>query len=198
MHGYFGIQKGFYMTLEKIKEKTLSLLGTAEVESSLLLAALDFVAKKVAVQTKNIKKREKLTFVGVNGVSEAALPADFAAFGYLLGGRCAYARSAFELISGKISTRKLGAGTYELVYFAYPPDINETCPTETELGFDAYTADTVAYGAAMELCISVCPEELARYARLATEYDGRMANILGAARDAAGVANSFFAGRGVV
>ncbi|MBQ7291803.1 MAG: hypothetical protein IJW76_08800 [Clostridia bacterium] len=183
------------MTIEKMKEKTLSLLGTAEVEAGLLLAALDFVAKKVAVQAKSIKKRGKLTFLQRSDVAEAALPADFAAFGYLLGGRCAYARSAFEIISGKIITRKLGAGTYELIYFAYPPNISEACPEETELGFDAYTADTVAYGAAMELCISACPDDLQRYTRLATEYDGRMANLLTSARDAAGVANTFFAGR---
>ena len=45
--------------IETMKEKTLSLLGTAEVEAGLLLAALDFVAKKVAVQAKSIKKRVK-------------------------------------------------------------------------------------------------------------------------------------------
>ena len=198
MHGYFGIWKGFYMTIEKMKEKTLSLLGTAEVEAGLLLAALDFVAKKVAVQAKSIKKRAKLVFTQNTGAAEAVLPEDFAAFGYVSGGRCVYSRSAFEILGGKISSGRIGAGTYELVYFAYPPDIDEESDTAKELGFDDYTADTVVYGAAMELCISACPEDLARYARLATEYDGRMANILGAARDAAGVANTFFVGRGIV
>ncbi|MBQ8403579.1 MAG: hypothetical protein IJX55_04030 [Clostridia bacterium] len=183
------------MTLENLKNKILALLDVTEAPSeSALCAAIDGVAKKVALYTKNIKKSATLTFTQEKGKAQADLPEDFAAFGYIRGERGVFAREQFEIVSGKIRTCRLGAGGHELIYFAYPPNVSAETGGDTELGFDDYTAHTVAYGVAMELCISICPEDLTRYARLATEYDVRMANLLGAARDAAGVANTFFAG----
>ncbi len=181
------------MTLEKLKTRILELLGILEASSeSALCAAIDSVGKKVALYAKNIKKSTALVFTQENGRMLASLPADFAAFGYIGGGRNMLGREQVEIVSGKIRTSRIGAGTYELVYFAYPPEVNTETSGETELGFDDYAAYTVAYGAAMELCPL---DDATRYRRLSTEFDARFAELLTAARDAGSVANTFFSAR---
>lgn len=81
----------------------------------------------------------------------------------------------------------------KLSYYAYPT----VDPTDTDapLPFDDIVADTVAYGAAAELCHAVYPTDMKLYMRLATEFDGRLA--AGAPRSGErGVANSVFGRRG--
>ena len=54
------------------------------------------------------------------------------------------------------------------------------------LDFDDYILDTVVFGAAMDLCQSLYPDNAGKYMRLATEYDERMANLYRENMNAAG------------
>ena len=189
------------MTLKEMKNKIYALLdieGEENVFTRSIDTVIDSAAKKVAVYTKSIKKSITLTFLLENGKSVAALPHDFAAFCYVRSGRVYYERENFEIISGKLRSEVVGAGNFELVYVAFPPEVNTETDEDTDMGFDDYVCDTVCYGAAMELCTNVYPSDVQKYMRLATEYDERLANLLTAANDGTRVANGFFASaRGV-
>ena len=186
------------MNIKEIKNKIYAVLDApAFGDESALLAALNSAARKVALYSRCIKKSVRIFFAAENGKASAALPPDFASFGYVGNGRRTFSRENFEIICGKIKTSALGAGEYELAYFAYTPEVSAESDGETELFADNFAADAVAYGAAMELCASVYPGDVQRYMRIATEYDERMANLIGAASEARGIANGFFAGRGV-
>ena len=184
------------MNIIEIKKRIYALMDIPGMENeSALLSAIDSAAKKIALYAKCIKKSEKICFVAENGVFSALLPADFASFCYVKQGMRVYGRENFEIIGRKIkSTDK--SGECELVYCAYPPAVNEETAEATVIFEDGFAADTVAFGAAMELCASLCPTDVQRYMRIATEYDERMANMISDA--GRGVANKLFSGtRGV-
>ncbi len=137
-------------------------------------------------------------FYRMFGKVSAELPSDFAAFCYVRAGRVYFGRENFEIVSGRLRSDVIGAGAHELVYVAFPAEINTETDENTDLCLDAYVCDTVCYGAAMELCTNIYPTDVQRYMRLATEYDERLANLLTAASDGARVTNGFFTGaRGV-
>lgn len=186
------------MKLTDLKRRVCALLDIDALKNEERLCdIIDSVAKKTAVYTKCIKKSATIIFEEVNGFFEAIMPADFAAFYHIRGTR-SYGRENFEIVSGKIRSAAVSAGEYELVYYAFPPEVNTQTDGDAEIFSDGYICDIVAYGAAMELCAFVYPEDVHRYIRLATEYDERMANALTGANDAKTVANGFFAGtRGV-
>lgn len=184
------------MNIKEIKNKIYAVLDTpAFGDEGTLLAAIDSAARKIAVYTKCIKKSAALSFFSENGGYGAALPEDFAAFGYIKCGARVFGRSAFEIIGSKIKSNA-ARGECELVYYAYPPSVSTETPEETELFEDNYACDTAVYGAAMELCAAIYPGDVQRYMRVATEYDERMANMI--SHTCAQVANNFFSGiRGV-
>lgn len=192
------------MTLKEMKNKIYALLdiegegSVFERTEEYIAYVIDSAAKKVAVYTKSIKKSTVLTFSAENGKASAVLPTDFAAFCYVRVGRVYYGRENFEIVSGRLYSDAVGAGARELVYVAFPAEINADTDENTDIELDAYVCDTVCYGAAMELCTNIYPADVQRYMRLATEYDERLANLLTAASDGARVSNGFFAGaRGV-
>ena len=179
------------MNIKEIKNKICALLAGAPIaEESAILRAIDSAARKIALYAKCIKKSAEIHFFAENGAQSAALPSDFAAFAYVRFGARIFGRECFEIIGGKIKSAAV-SGKCELVYYAYPPSAL-SCGDETELFADAYICDTVAFGAAMELCAAITPSDVQRYMRVATEYDERMAGLLGSA--AARVANTFFSG----
>jgi len=180
------------MNIKEIKNKIYAILDTPRFsDESALTAALDSAARKVAVYTKCIKKSEAVFFCAENGVYSAELPEDFAVFAYVKCGARIWGRECFEIIERKIKSFAVG-GECELVYYAYPPAINALSAEETEVFADSYACDAAAYGAAMELCISIYPSDIQRYMRIATEYDERMASMM--SRACAQVANTFFSG----
>lgn len=192
------------MTVKEMKNKIYALLDIEEEGSvfertdEYIAYVIDSAAKKVAVYTKSIKKSIVLTFSSKNGKVSAELPSDFAAFCYVRAGRVYFGRENFEIVSGRLRSDVIGAGAHELVYVAFPAEINTETDENTDLCLDAYVCDTVCYGAAMELCTNIYPTDVQRYMRLATEYDERLANLLTAASDGARVTNGFFTGaRGV-
>jgi hypothetical protein len=179
------------MNIKQMKDKIYTLLGEAPFEDErAILDVIDSAVRKVALYTKCIKKSAETCFVG----GSAKLPSDFASFGYIKRGTRIYGRERFEIISGKIKSADIG-GACELVYYAYPEAVGTGTDEERTVFDDDYACDTAVYGAAMELCISACPSDVQRYMRIATEYDERMANMLG--KSCGGVANGFFGGRGM-
>lgn len=185
------------MKLKDMKNKICALLdisGDEETFVNYSAAVIDSAAKKVAVYTKSIKKSADIEFLPDNGKVSAVLPEDFAAFCYVRSGKIYYGREVFEIISEKIRSDIIGAGVFEIVYTAFPPEINSQTQEETEIFINDYICDAVCYGAAMELCSNFYPSDVQRYMRLATEYDERLANLLTSASDGARIANSFFAG----
>lgn len=190
-------KKGKKMTLKEIKTKIYALLDTSEGDellSNALAPAIDSAAKKTALYTRCMKKRATLQFLSENGKASASLPNDMASFCYIEAGRERYGREYFDIIDGKIYSKAFGAGVFELVYAAFPPTIDAGTDDKTELALGEYACDIVCYGAAMELCSCVHPNDAQRYMRLATEYDERMANLLTAASECRSVANKFFGG----
>lgn len=186
---------GEFMNIKEIKNKVKAILDMPPItEESALLAAIDSAARKIAVYTKCIRKRERIFFSAEKNAVASALPEDFAVFGYVARVFRIWGREHFEIVGGKIKSTALGAGEYELCYFAYPPAVTEETAEETELFADGYICDAVAYGAAMELCANIYPGDVQRYMRVATEYDERMANAISAASAAVRVANAFFSG----
>ena len=181
------------MNIREIKNKVYAILDVPPFsDERALFSAIDSAARKIAVYTRCIRKNEKLEFSGENGIFSAALPTDFAVFGYVRRGARVWNREYFEIAGGKIKSTALSGGEYELCYFAYPLSVSEEVPEDTELFADAYACDAVAYGAAMELCESVYSSDVQKYMRIATEYDERMANMISSAVSAARVANGFF------
>ena len=180
------------MNIKEMKNKICSLLDIASAEDeSALISAIESASRKIALYTKCIRKSAEINFSSEGRGSAALLPCDFAVFGYVMRGNVIYGRERFEIIGGKIKSASL-TGKCELFYFAYPPS---AASEETVLFDDAYVCDTAVYGAAMELLSALRPTDVQRYMRIATEYDERMANMISSA--AAGVANTFFTGRGI-
>ena len=180
------------MNIKQMKDKIYTLLGEAPFEDEgAILDAIDSAARKVALYTKCLKRSTEICFEG----GSAELPHDFAAFGYIKRGTRVYGRERFEIISKKIKSADT-CGACELVYYAYPEAVGKDSDDMQTVFGDDYACDTAVYGAAMELCISICPSDVQRYMRIATEYDERMANMLGGT--GARVANSFFCGRGML
>ncbi len=185
------------MTLKEIKTKIYALLDVSEGDELLLGVlepAIDSAAKKTALYTRCLKKRATLQFLSENGRAGAALPEDMASFCYVEAGRNRYGREYFDIIDGRIYSKAFGAGVFEFVYAAFPPTISVGMDDGTNLALGEYACDIVCYGAAMELCSCVHPNDAQRYMRLATEYDERMANLLTAANECRSVANNFFGG----
>ena len=176
------------MTYGMLRDRILSLLdiGTEELasEGSLLSAAdgllpqtVDATARKAALLLKCIVK--------------TAVPSDFISAKQLRCGRKTYGSESFEAVGGRLWFFAAGAGTYELVYFAYPARIDGSIDGDKELEFDDYAADIVAYGAAAELSHSLYPGDMKRFMRLATEFDERAANAAPRSGDSA-VRNAVF------
>jgi len=179
------------MNITEMKKRIYALLDMAPLdEERAIISAIESAARKIALYTKCIKKSEKIVFSAENGASLAELPTDFAVFCYIKRGARLYGRERFEITAGKIKSPEL-FGECELAYFAYPPAIEGE---NTILFADDYICDTAVYGAAMELLAAVRPCDMQRYMRIATEYDERMANMIGIA--VAGVSNVFFGGKG--
>lgn len=190
------------MTYGMLRDRILSLLdiGTEEIASagSLLLAAdslmpqtVDATARKTALLLKCIVKTVVLRFEHGEHGAMAALPSDFICAKQLRCGRKIYGSESFEAAGGKLWLFAAGAGIYELTYFAYPLRIDENIDGDTELEFDDYAADIVAYGAAAELSHNLYPGDMRRFMRLATEFDERVANAAPRSGDSA-VRNSVF------
>lgn len=190
-------KKGDTMTLKEIKTRIYALLDISESDellSGILEPILDSAAKKTALYTRCMKKRTTLRFTSENGRARAKAPDDMASFCYIEAGNVRCGREYFDIIDGYLYSRALGAGTFELVYAAFPPTISAETDESMDIPLEAHVCDIVCYGAAMELCSCVHPNDAQRYMRLATEYDERMANIMTAASECRSVANNFFGG----
>lgn len=190
------------MTYGMLRYRILSLLdiGTEELasEGSLLSAAdgllpqtVDATARKAALLLKCIVKTAVLHFEYGESDAVAVLPSDFISAKQLRCGRKTYGSESFEAVGGRLWFFAAGAGTYELVYFAYPARIDGSIDGDKELEFDDYAADIVAYGAAAELSHSLYPGDMKRFMRLATEFDERAANAAPRSGDSA-VRNAVF------
>ncbi len=194
------------MTLKETKNMIYAILDVDTTPSegsvyerveSYIPYVLDSAAKKVASYTRCVKKSAMLSFSSENGMMCAFLPEDFAAFCYVKAGKI-YGREHFEIISGKIRTQTLGAGTAELVYAAFPETIDASTQEETKLSLPDDALLAVCYGAAMEICTNIYPSDVQRYMRIATEYDERMSALITTAAETNTVANAFFSrARGV-
>lgn len=197
------------MTLKNIKEKIYALLDIDTGENSpqksvyisvekRINSVIDTVGRKLTLYTKSIKKSCELDFEYGSRGSFALLPTDFAAFSYILCGGVVYTRDKFEIIGGNIYGKEISIGKYTLVYYAYTPHIDSESDNTMEFCSDLYLADTICYGAAMEICTDIYPEDMTRFMRLATEYDERLINILTSAGEITHVTDGLFCGsRGI-
>lgn len=190
------------MTYGMLRDRILSLLDIVKDEiasaGSLLLAAdslmpqtVDATARKAALLLKCIVKTAVLHFEYGESDAVAVLPSDFISAKQLRCGRKIYGSESFEAVGGRLWLFAAGTGTYELMYFAYPMRIDESIDGDTELEFDGYAADIVAYGAAAELSHNLYPGDMKRFMRLATEFDERIANAAPRSGDST-VRNSVF------
>lgn len=193
------------MTYGMLRDRILMLLdidGEQPAAMGSVLAAADRLlpdsvfaaARKTALILKCIVRTVSLRFErGADGVS-AGLPSDFISAKKLRCGRKIYDGGSFEAVGGRLWSLAAGEGTYELTYYAYPARLDESADGDTELEFDDYAADTIAYGAAAELCHSVYPGDMKRFMRLITEFDERLVNAAPRSGDRA-VANFMFGKR---
>ena len=174
------------MTYGTLKRTVLALLDVnaeeQETAGSLLATVsasfpslYNTVARKTTQFLKNIEREVLLSFEPCAGGVCAPLPTDFMA---VCEARVFDGGHARDIeIRGNTAFIAGGAeGEYTLRYFAYPAPADGMTDGATVLDFDDFTADTVAYGMAAELCHSLYPGDMTRYMRLATEYDERIAN----------------------
>lgn len=173
-----GAAKGGYMTFGNLCDKIKMLVGadefaagenTAALQENLksaMIKSIDMCMRKVAVDARALKKSATMTFYMYEGKPCANKPDDFFAEAEPDG---VYAGADF-LFAEK-------AGTYTIVYYAYPTAITSATSDSAVLELDDIACDAVAYAAAAELCQRIYPDDRYRYMRLMTEYDDRMTAI---------------------
>lgn len=185
------------MTFGNLCDKIEALIGadelsfggnTTELKNNLksaMIKSIDTYMRKIAVDARALKKSATVTFYMHNGKPCANKPADFFAAAEPDG---VYAGADF-LFAEK-------AGTYTIVYYAYPADVTDTLSDSAEMELDDFACDAVAYAAAAELCQKLYPDDRYRYMRLMTEYDDRMAAIFKKGIHTAQLGSIFSAKRG--
>ncbi len=189
------------MTLGNLRKRILALLDvnpedTGEgsffaVAQPLMIASINAISDKVALALRTFYKEAVISFQSGAFGAKAALPKDFAAVRGISGGGKFYGGECFEIVGDHIYFFAGKAVEYTLCYYAFPEAFTEESAEDTTLAFDDYASDTVAYGVAAELCHSLYPSDMTRYARLATEFDERVtAQSLRAGETV--VANSLF------
>ncbi|MBQ0126336.1 MAG: hypothetical protein KBS59_08470 [Clostridiales bacterium] len=192
------------MTYGKLKQKIYSLLdlnaesgvSNGDIYDSVTLAigeAISSCARKIAAIQKCITKRQTLTFSADGEYFSAVLPADFIAVKSIYGGGKKCDEAQFCVAGNKIYTA-YGICTADLFYSAFHGDMSSYTDVSV-LEFDDFTSDTLAYGAAMELCSIAYPGDYNKYMTLSTEYDERMSGAVMAIRPGKRVSNSVFSGR---
>lgn len=187
------------MTLRTMREKIGFLLETdifsscdnAASEEQKLKAAMtqsiDMTLRKIARDTKCLKKEATLTFsAGSDGRAFAEMPSGLFAVEpgkgiYLCGDRL-YSEHA---------------GTYTFAYYSYPSEVTGDTDDSYEFELDDFACDAAAYAVAAELCSSLYPRDNARYMRLMTEFDDRMVHLYEVGLKNT-VGSLFSAGRGVM
>ncbi len=194
------------MTYGALKHTIFSLLGIDAAEeaqegsaasrlSDALPFAVDSAAKKASLHLKRTVLTETLSFrKGTVGVQTEVPDMAFGVKCIMKNGRLCGPES-FALIGKNLIFFEDGEGDFEVSFYAFPPSLSEDADEDTELFYDALTAEAVAYGAAGALCHMVYPADMTRYMRLMTEYDERLS--LSAVRmDEKAIGNTFFKRRG--
>lgn len=192
------------MTLKNLKQRILALLDVDCEEigkgsfyalaEPLLIASINAVSDKVALALRCFYKEEELLFSESAFGAKASLPKNFAAVRGILAGGRHYGGESLAVIGDAVYFFGGRAGNHTLGYYVFAEAFTEESAEDTALDFDDYAADTVAYGVAAELCHSLYPSDMTRYARLATEFDERMTAYLSRAGERT-VANGLFAGK---
>ena len=197
------------MTYGALKKRIAALLDlddeAVETEGSLvgilnarISPAVQAVARKVAVYLGGIEKQATLHFVRNGDAAAAPLPSDCVSVLRLRRLGKTYGRGSFVTEGRSIRLVSGRAGDYELTYYAYPVFADMEADADTETGLDDFASDTIAYGAAAELCCSIYPGDMTRYMRLITEFEERLANALPQFAET-GIADSVFGkGRGIL
>lgn len=139
----------------------------------LILSTVNAVADKVALGLRCLLKEEALVFEKSAFGARALLPKNFAAARRILAGGQIFGGERLEALGDHIYFIEGEAGTHTLSYYAFAEPFSEERGDEP-IPFDDFDADTVAYGAAAELCHSLYPSDMTRFVRLMTEFDTRM------------------------
>lgn len=175
----YGILKQKIYALLDINGNDIMTEGSAlALVSSALPYTVDAVSRKVALHLKNIVREATLHFEkGAVGV-QATLPDSAFGVQYIIKNGRSYGAESFTLIGKNIIFFEHGEGDFTVFYDTFPDVYTEQTADDTELPFDDFTADTVAYGAAGELSHTVYPSDMTRYIRLMTEFDERISSAV--------------------
>ena len=186
------LKKKIYMSLDayshngKLPDFAGNILEDTEIRIN---TAIDSVLKKIVAACRGLVKISAIPSLRDEslGYEYIALPADFMAVKAIKSkAKKAVCDFEYHILQKRLVSYDMPSGEYILIYYAFPPTIDEDSDDDLPLDFDDYILDTAVFGAAMELCLSLYPSDAGKYMRLATEYDERMANLYRDNMNAAG------------
>ena len=191
------------MTFKDLKTRICALLDVDMADAAagslyaviapLITSTVNAISDKVALAFRSLVKEEALKFEKSAFGARARLPKNFASARAISVGGKRFGGECMEVLGDHIYLLDGDAGEHVLCYVSLAEPFSDAAE-ETAIPFDDYAADTIAYGAAAELCHSVYPSDMARFMRLATEFDSRMTKTADRLGETS-VKNSAFAGK---
>lgn len=171
------------MTFKDLKKRICALLDVDTTDTAtgslyaviapLIASTANAVSDKVALTFRSLVKEETLTFEKSAFGARAKLPKNFAAVRAISSGGKSFGGEHMEVLGDHVYFLDGEAGAHVLCYVSFAEPFSDEAGG-AEIPFDDYAADTIAYGAAAELCHSIYPSDMTRFMRLATEFDSRM------------------------